>query len=140
MEKEDIDQKFKKKKKYSRDQEDYRTNQVFKWQIRRAAMANGNNESLNRPHVESTSMPVIPSHHAGNSRGSKPGNGWKKVSPRKGPKPRQPWTRTHDGREGHAQYNHPLGIILLIFLLTITMNPLIGNTLTTMMDMTIELL
>lgn len=107
LEKEDIDQKFKKKKKYSRDQEDYRTNQVFKWQIRRAAMANGNNESLNRPHVESTSMPVIPSHHAGNSRGSKPGNGWKKVGPRKGPKPRQPRTRTHDGREGHVQYNHP---------------------------------
>lgn len=41
LEKEDLEQKVKKKKKYARNLEDYKLNQVFKWQVRRANAVEG---------------------------------------------------------------------------------------------------
>lgn len=49
LEKEDLDQRSKKKKKYIRDLDDYKTSQVFKWQVRRAALANGGAEQTSGP-------------------------------------------------------------------------------------------
>lgn len=106
LEKEDIDQKTKKKKKYSRDQEDYKTNQVFKWQIRRAALANGNTEQAPRQSIGPRSGAVNPPYQTGGGRGNKFVDGWKKVVSKKVPKSRRPQNRTHDGRGDYVQHSH----------------------------------
>lgn len=69
LEKEDIDQKIKKKKKYIRDNDDYKTNQVFKWRVRRATLANGGAEDAPRPAISTRSDVVNTPHQMGGGLG-----------------------------------------------------------------------
>lgn len=114
LEKEDLDQKVKKKKKYMRDMEDYKSNQVFKWQVRWATPVEGGTVPPPGPatRIKSSVPPTIQGNNRETNNAHTPKGGWRRVVNNKKPPPsRNPQYKgaphKKQNNSDYAQYDHP---------------------------------